>query len=69
MTRDATIHGMTLFNSTEAERASLHAALAPARERHRCGRVIGREFHLADAARAHTAILEPGAQGKIVLVP
>jgi len=31
--------------------------------------VVGREMPLADAAAAHQAILEPGAHGKIVLVP
>jgi NADPH2:quinone reductase len=31
--------------------------------------VVGREMPLADAASAHIAVLEPGAHGKIVLVP
>jgi NADPH2:quinone reductase len=31
--------------------------------------VIGQEMPLADAARAHVAVMEPGAFGKIVLVP
>jgi len=31
--------------------------------------VVGRELPLAEAARAHKEILEPGAAGKIVLVP
>jgi NADPH2:quinone reductase len=31
--------------------------------------VVGREFKLADAAAAQKAVLEPGAYGKIVLVP
>jgi NADPH:quinone reductase len=31
--------------------------------------VIGREMPLAEAAAAHVAVLEPGAYGKIVLVP
>jgi NADPH2:quinone reductase len=31
--------------------------------------VVGREMPLADAASAHVAVLEPGAHGKIVLVP
>jgi NADPH2:quinone reductase len=31
--------------------------------------VIGKEFPLAEAARAHQAVLESGALGKIVLVP
>jgi hypothetical protein len=31
--------------------------------------VVGREMPLADAAKSHEAVLEPGAFGKIVLVP
>jgi NADPH2:quinone reductase len=31
--------------------------------------VVGREMPLAEAAAAHTAVLQPGAYGKIVLVP
>jgi hypothetical protein len=30
--------------------------------------VVGKELPLADAARAHKEVLEPGAGGKIVLV-
>jgi NADPH2:quinone reductase len=31
--------------------------------------VIGRELALADAPRAHELIMEPGAFGKIILLP
>jgi hypothetical protein len=31
--------------------------------------VIGRELPLAEAAKAHQAVMEPGAFGKIVLLP
>jgi hypothetical protein len=31
--------------------------------------VIGKEFALDEAARAHRTVMEPGALGKIVLVP
>jgi NADPH2:quinone reductase len=31
--------------------------------------VIGKEFPLAEAAQAHRAVMEPGALGKIVLLP
>jgi len=30
--------------------------------------VIGQEFPLADAARAHERIMAPGALGKIILI-
>jgi hypothetical protein len=31
--------------------------------------VIAKEFALAEATQAHRAVMEPGALGKIVLVP
>jgi hypothetical protein len=31
--------------------------------------VIGQKIPLAEAARAHAQVMEPGAHGKIVLVP
>jgi NADPH2:quinone reductase len=31
--------------------------------------VVGKEIPLAEAARAHTEIMQPGAHGKIVLIP
>jgi hypothetical protein len=31
--------------------------------------VVGREFPLADAPAAHEKVMEPGAHGKIVLLP
>jgi NADPH2:quinone reductase len=30
--------------------------------------VVGREFPLAEAPRAHVAVMEPGAHGKIVIL-
>jgi NADPH2:quinone reductase len=68
MGRDAAILGMTLFNATGAEIASIHAALVAGLENGTLNPVIGREIPLADASRAHTAIMEPGALGKIVLI-
>jgi len=69
MGRDAAILGMTLFNATEAELASIHAALGAGLANGSLEPVIGRELPLADAPAAHRAQLEPGALGKIVLVP
>lgn len=68
MGRDAAILGMTLFNATPAEVASIHAALIAGLENGTLKPVVGREMPLSDAARAHAAIMEPGALGKIVLV-
>jgi NADPH:quinone reductase len=68
MGRDAAILGMTLFNATEVDLVEIHAALVHGLESGTLNPVVGRELPLADAARAHEAVMEPGALGKIVLV-
>jgi NADPH2:quinone reductase len=68
MARDAAILGMTMFNATPAELASVHAALVAGLANGALNPIVGREMVLADAPRAHEAVLEPGALGKIVLV-
>jgi len=68
MGRDAAILGMTLFNATPGELASMHAALVAGLANGSLNPVVGREMALSDAPRAHEAVLEPGALGKIVLV-
>ena len=69
MSRDGSVHGMSLFNASPRELQSIHAALAAGMEAGTLRPVVGRELPLAEAARAHEAVLEPGARGKIVLVP
>jgi len=69
MTRDLSILGMTLFNTSEEDRASIHAALVAGLENGTLRPVVGKEMPLAEAARAHEAVLQPGAFGKIVLIP
>jgi NADPH2:quinone reductase len=68
MGRDAAILGMTLFNAPPAELVAIHAALIAGLANGSLNPVVGREVPLSEAARAHEAILEPGALGKIVLV-
>jgi NADPH2:quinone reductase len=68
MARDAAILGMTIFNTTDADMVSIQAALVAGLSNGTLKPVIGREMPLADAARAHQAIMEAGALGKIVLV-
>ena len=68
MGRDAAILGMTLFNASPAEVASIHAALIAGLENGTLNPVIGREVPMSDAARAHEAVMESGALGKLVLV-
>jgi NADPH2:quinone reductase len=69
MTRDAVVLGMSLFNASPQELASINAALAAGLEAGTLRPVVGRELPLAEAARAHEEVLKPGAYGKIVLVP
>ncbi len=69
MMRDADIRGMTLMNASEDELAGIHAALVAGLENGTLRPVVGRELPLAEAAQAHKAVMEPGAYGKIVLVP
>jgi NADPH2:quinone reductase len=69
MTRDASILGMTLFNTTPQELAGIHAALGAGLEAGTLRPVVGRELPLSEAARAHEEVLKPGAYGKIVLIP
>jgi NADPH2:quinone reductase len=69
MTRDAAILPMTLMNATEPELKGIHAALRAGMELGALRPVMGREFPLADAPKAHEAILQPGSYGKIVLIP
>jgi NADPH2:quinone reductase len=67
--REAAILGMSVFNATERETASIHAAIGAGLENGTLRPVIGQEMPLADAPRAHRRIMEATAFGKIVLVP
>jgi len=69
MTKDVTITGFVLWNASEAEKASIHAALVAGLANGTLRPVVGQEIPLKEAPRAHQAVLEPGAYGKIVLVP
>jgi NADPH2:quinone reductase len=69
MSKDASITGLALWNASPGELASIMAALTAGLANGTLRPVVGREFKLADAAAAQKAVLEPGAYGKIVLVP
>ena len=67
MQRDVDVRG-DLPNTPTAELASIHAALVAGLK---MGTASGgrQRISLAEAAGAHRAVMEPGALGKIVLVP
>jgi NADPH:quinone reductase len=69
MQRDVDLRGLVLPNTPPADLASIHAALVAGLENGTLRPVIGKEFPLAEAAQAHRAVMEPGAVGKIVLLP
>jgi NADPH2:quinone reductase len=69
MARDASILGMVLFNASRDELASIHALLGAGLKNGTLCPIIHQEIPLAEALRAHYAVIEEHSQGKIVLVP
>jgi len=69
MLRRASARGFTLWAITPSEESEIHAGLIAGLENGSLRPVVGKEMPLAEAARAHKEILEPGAAGKIVLIP
>jgi len=69
MGRDASIRGMSLLVAPADELACVHAAIFAGLENGTLRPVVGQEIPLAEASRAHKAVMEPGAHGKIVLIP
>ena len=67
MVRRASVRAFTLWAITEAEEADIHAGLISGLENGTLHPVVGKELPLAEAARAHKEVMEPGAFGKIVL--
>jgi len=67
MSRRASIRAFTLWAITATEEADIHAGLFAGLENGTLRPVIGKVLPLAEAARAHKEILEPGSAGKIVL--
>jgi NADPH2:quinone reductase len=69
MSRDAAVLGMTMINATAEEYRRIHAGIVAGLETGTLTPVVGRELPLMHAPQAHIAVMEPGAYGKIVLVP
>lgn len=69
MGKDATVVGLTLFNTTRDEFHEIHAGIVAGLENGTLSPVIGKELPLEQVAQAHVAVLEPGAFGKVVLLP
>ena len=69
MGRRGSIRAFSLWGITPVEEADIHAGLIAGLENGTLRPVVGKELPLAEAVRAHKEILEPGAAGKIVLIP
>lgn len=68
MGKDATIYGMSLFNSLQSQRDEIHRAIFEGLKKGFLAPVISRTFSLSDAPVAHHEVIESKALGKIVLV-
>jgi NADPH2:quinone reductase len=68
MMKDGAILGMSLWNISPLDRFSIHSALVAGLENKSLVPIINQEIPLAEASRAHVAVLEGGAFGKIVLM-
>jgi len=69
MGKDGSIRGMSLLVAPAEELAGAHAAIYAGLENGTLRPIVGQEFPLAEATGAHKAVMEPGAHGKIVLLP
>lgn len=69
MSRRASIRAFTLWGVSDEEAKEIFAGLDAGLSNGTLRPVVGKELPLAEAARAHKEILEPGAAGKIVLIP
>jgi len=69
MSKNGTVTGMTLLEISDEERSEIYAAIGAGLKAEILAPIVGRSFPLSEAAAAHSAILEPGSYGKIVLLP
>lgn len=67
MGKDAAIVGMALWNTPPEAWTRAYRAIEAGLETGTLTPLVAHELPLAEAARAHALILEPGARGKIVL--
>jgi NADPH:quinone reductase len=69
MLREADIRGIMLSGAQPEELAEIYADLNTKFQEGLATPIVAKEFPLAEASAAHTAVMSPGAHGKIVLVP
>jgi NADPH2:quinone reductase len=69
MTKDVSVFGLALWGIPPDEIRRAHEAIVAGLESGALNPVVGTEMPLQDAAKAHQLVMEPGAKGKIILVP
>jgi NADPH:quinone reductase len=69
MAKEASVFGMMLPNMTADEWRTVNAGVQAALSDGTLTPVVSRELPLAEAAKAHEAVLAGGSAGKIVLIP
>lgn len=69
MTKDVSVFGLALWAIPPDEVRRAHQAIIAGLEAGTLNPVVGIEMPLKDAALAHRRVMEPGARGKIVLLP
>lgn len=69
MMKDVSVFGLALWGIPADEIRRAHEAIIAGLESGALNPVVGTEMPLRDAAKAHQQVMEPGAKGKIVLIP
>jgi len=69
MARTSLVRGFVLWSISEADETDMIAGLEAALENGIVRPVVGKELSFVEAVRAHKEVMEPGAHGKIILVP
>ena len=69
MTKDVSVFGLALWGIPPDDVRRAHDAIIAGLEKGALNPVVGTELPLKDAALAHQRVMDPGARGKIVLIP
>ncbi len=69
LSREACVLGVSLFRASDRETASIRAALEAGLSSGTLRPIVREELPLDRAPLAHRRVMEPGASGKIVLIP
>lgn len=69
MMKELDVRGLAMFNASRAQMEAIVDDLLTGLADGSLSPVLNREMPMQEAAQAHVAVLEPGAHGKIVLVP